>query len=131
MSDINYDALIALLPDKYRAAVLAGLQLMGAVLAALSVFVPLVEKFVKSTPSKTDDAYWSKLQRVRAVLSVFPRVVIPRLSQAPTRPAPPPARAPHELTASETETAKLEIKWPSAERLACMEREAARRSERP
>ena len=115
MDDINYDALIALLPHEYRAAVLAALQLAGALLAALSVLVPFIEKVVRATPSKSDDAYFEKLQRVRSMLSLFPRVVIPRLSQAPTRPAPAPEQAPHERP--EAPTAKLEVKWPSAARV--------------
>lgn len=123
MDSINYDALIALLPEQYRAPLLAALQLIGAALAALSVLVPFIEKLVKSTPSTSDDAYWEKIQRVRALLSVFPRVVIPRISQAPTKPAPEPARAPHER--ADAETAKLAVQWPNAARLAELEREAS------
>lgn len=118
MEDINYDALIALLPEQYRAPILAALQLAGAVLAGLSVLVPLVEKFVRATPSKTDDAYFEKVSKVRAILSVFPRVVVPRLSQAPTKPAPAPVRASHEIAPEERQTAKVDIRCPSAEKLA-------------
>lgn len=127
MDNANYDALIALLPEKYRAAVVAALQLIGALLAALSVVVPLIEKFVRATPSKTDDAYFEKVSRVRQLLSLFPRVIVPRLSQAPTLPAPAPELAPHEKRPEQL--GKVPITWPSAERLAKLEQPAEQHNE--
>lgn len=118
MGDVDFNALIALLPADYRPAALALVQLIGALIAAFSVLVPLVEKLVKATPSKSDDAYWEKLARVRNALSVFPRIVVPRLSQAPTRPAPAPV-----LEAA----AKINVNWPDAQTVA----EATKASLRP
>lgn len=116
MDEVNYDALIALLPEKYRAAVLAALQLAGALLAGLSVLVPLIERLVRALPGKTADVYLARIQRARSVLSLFPRIIVPRLSQAPTMPAPVGMQAPNEKL-------QIQINWPTPAEKAAAEHE--------
>lgn len=91
----DYTALIALLPEPYRAGALLIIQLIGV----LSLAVPVLRKIVALTTSKTDDRI---MQTVDRVLSYIPRVQVPRLSAPPA--APP---------------AKLEVtNWPTPEQLA-------------
>lgn len=84
-SDVNYDALIALLPMQVRVYVVLGLQILAAFLAFTTAVMPLVERIVKMTKTDKDDQALNTVQRV---LSVIPRVQLPALSNPPPKPAP-------------------------------------------
>lgn len=90
-SSIDIVQLIPLLPPQVQAIVTLLLQLV----TIFSVAIPVIEKIVKLTTSKKDDAI---LERVQRILSVFPRVQIPAVSQRPPAPS----------------VEKLTVQWPSA-----------------
>jgi len=74
------DLLLPLLPPQVRAWVSLALQLLTLIVLVLTALIPLAERIVRLTSSKKDDQI---LEGVRSVLSVFPRVVIPRFSLRP------------------------------------------------
>lgn len=80
----NYEQLLVLLPATWRAYVVLAFQLSTAFVAALTVLVPVLEKLAALTTSKTDD---EALTRVKRLLSLFPRVQVPAISQRPPAPA--------------------------------------------
>jgi len=105
-SDVNYDALLALLPVNVRAYVLLALQFVAALLTFTSAVMPILEKIAARTATKKDDQALTAVQRV---LSIIPRVQVPALSQRPPAPAP----------------VKLDVSWPSADKVAAATASAA------
>lgn len=92
MDDVNYDALIALLPPEAR----KWLTLFVQLVAVLSFVLPLIERAIKKVKPDADMRVLDGLQKV---LSMFPRVQVPALSQRP--PVPP------------SELKRVEVsKWP-------------------
>jgi hypothetical protein len=84
----SLDLVLSLLSPQVRVYVVAALQVLSLIVVVLTALIPLVEKIVALTSTKRDD---QALEAVRSVLSVFPRIVVPRLSG---RPPPPTASKP-------------------------------------
>lgn len=87
MDNVNYDALVSLVPEPYKSVILLCLQLAAAALAFTTTVLPILEKIAAKTTTKRDDAAVSSVAKI---LSMIPRVQIPAVSQRPPAPAPAP-----------------------------------------